>query len=277
MKVLVCTNGKRHVEGAITFSVDLLKRSRPTVTLLYVQSEGEAEEAGKTALETGRQSIRVFHPELEVLVKTRRGRVAQEILMETRQGSHDLLVMGSKGRSETIVGVSEFVISEVVDDVIRACPISAFVIKEPQPLSRVLLCTDGSTPAERAVTWWGQLKKTQEPRVTVLHVVPEIHARFRDFLSPTSARQLELLQGLPTEPARCLSQAKRILACFGIDAGMSLREGHAAEEILRESERGYDLIVMGFRGLKEATRPTLGSQTIKVMQHSTIPVVAWKG
>ena len=68
-----------------------------------------------------------------------------------------------------------------------------------------------------------------------------------------------------------------MLASSGIDVQMRLREGDAAEEILRESERDYDLIVMGFRGIKESARPTLGTQAVKVIQKSMCSVLAWKG
>lgn len=276
MKILLCTNEKKHVEGAITFSLDLLKGSRPEVTLFHVQSEDDNDDSGEEALARGESIIDIFHPKIRVCSKKQTGNIFNEILFEANSGDYDLLVMGSKGASETIVGVSEFVISNTVQRVIQYSPISTFVIKEPRMMNKVLIFTDGSASAEKAVTFWAQLNKTKEPQVTVLHVVPAIHTRFQDVIGPASEKELEFHQSLPSKRTKCLNQAHLILTKSGIETKAKLREGDPVEEILKESKQEYDLIIMGFGNEKDANRSTLGRQAIKVIEHSHIPVLVWK-
>ncbi len=276
MKILLCTNGKKHVEGAITFSLDLFRRVNPKVTLLYVEPLVGKEEPGEKSLESGLKMIHTFHPKIEVKTKKRKGDVAQEILAESIEGGYDLLVVGSKGVSETIPGVSEFIISDMVDEVIQRLSLSLLVVKEPKPVSKVLACTDGSKSSEGAIRFWGEFKKTIEPKVNILNVVSKIYSRFGDFLEPVTEEQLEILQTLPGKRTQYLYRAKKILAKYGIEAKVRLREGDAVEEILREAERDYDLIVMGFRGRKDPTRPTLGRKAIGVIQRSKIPILVIK-
>jgi len=276
MKILLCTNEKKHVEGAITFSLDLLKGSHPEVTLFHVQSEDDNEDSGDEVLARGESIIEIFHPKIKVHTKKRTGNVFNEILFEANSGDYDLLVMGSKGASETIIGVSEFIISDTVRRVIQFSPISTFVIKEPRMMNKVLIFTDGSASAKGAVTFWAQLNKTKEPQATVLHAIPEIYTRFQDVIGSVSRQELEFHQNLPSERTKCLNQAHLILTDSGIEAKVKLREGDPVEEILEESKQGYDLIIMGFGSEKDANWSTLGRQAIKVIEHSLMPVLVWK-
>jgi len=267
---------KKHVEGAITFGLDLLKGSHPEVTLLHVQSKGDKKDSGDEVLKMGQNTIHIFHPNIKVHTKRRTGDIVNEILFEVNSGDYDLLVMGSKGASETIVGVSEFIISDTVQKVIRYSPISTFVIKEPRMMNKVLIFTDGSVSAQKAVTFWAQLNKTKEPQVTALHVVPAIYTRFLDVIGPASEQELEFHKNLPSKRTECLNEAHLILTKSDIETKVKLREGDPAEEILEESKQDYDLIIMGFGCEKDVNRSTLGHQAIKVMEHSLVPVLVWK-
>lgn len=56
-----------------------------------------------------------------------------------------------------------------------------------------------------------------------------------------------------------------------------LRKGNPADEILEEAdEGGYDLIVMGSRGLGAFSRTILGSVSNKVLNHTNINVLTVK-
>jgi nucleotide-binding universal stress UspA family protein len=60
----------------------------------------------------------------------------------------------------------------------------------------------------------------------------------------------------------------------GIKCQLKQRDGHAAEEILRETEENeYDLLVMGARGRSRLTRFLLGSVSYRVLEHAQIPLL----
>ena len=60
---------------------------------------------------------------------------------------------------------------------------------------------------------------------------------------------------------------------YNLEAKVKLREGHVADEILKEADRDYDLIVMGRKGER---RSTFGHNLIPIVQQSKIPVLIIK-
>jgi len=109
-----------------------------------------------------------------------------------------------------------------------------------------------------------------------VNVIPEIYTRFKDFLEPVSKNQLEMFGTLPGKRTEYPYRAKEILASYSMEARVKLREGHVAEEILKEAENGYDLIIMGHRGWKSEKNPTLGRQARRVIRQAKIPVLVIK-
>jgi nucleotide-binding universal stress UspA family protein len=74
-----------------------------------------------------------------------------------------------------------------------------------------------------------------------------------------------------------LEDGKRRVEANGVDVETRLEEGHAVEEIVRLSkEGGYDLIVMGARGISRIREILLGSVSESVMHHAACPVLIVK-
>lgn len=122
---------------------------------------------------------------------------------------------------------------------------------------RILMCTNGSEHAERALRFGALIARAAQGPVTLLGVVEARRekARIRQALE----RGLALLS--PQVP----------------EVETKVRYGHAVEEILAEIETGnYDLVVTGSRGLRGITRFLLGSTTFRLVQHATIPVLVVK-
>ena len=71
----------------------------------------------------------------------------------------------------------------------------------------------------------------------------------------------------------CDFSAERILNEAGVKFDKDIEFGHAAEKILKVSESGYDLIVIGTRGLSAVRGFVMGSVSSQVSQHSKVPVV----
>ena len=274
MKILMCTNGQEHAEKALNFAGQLLRSIKPessvvTVTKKLVpplQMEEKCLQRAKKIL--GNYGILPT-------TKIREGCVTEEIIRESREGDYDLLVMGSRGYSEAFVGVTEVVLGEITQDILKKVQTSLLVVKEPRPVHKVLICIDGSGPSEEASHFWGKLSILPQPKVNIINVVPEIYSRFKDILEPVSETQLEMLGTLPGKRTEYLYKAKDILTKYNVQAKVKLREGQASEEILKEAQNDYDLIVMGTGGRK-GDKKGLGRQTRRVIREAKIPVLAIK-
>ncbi|MBI3911203.1 MAG: universal stress protein [Armatimonadetes bacterium] len=137
---------------------------------------------------------------------------------------------------------------------------------------RILLPTDGSSHALAAARIAADLAKATEGRITAI----------------TAVEYEVVAGGLPEEIVRTLrGQIKRhaeevlgeTVAAVqerGAAAEARIVEGHPASAILAEAERGgYDVIVMGSRGITEAAgyREYVGSVTLRVLARASIPVL----
>ena len=70
-----------------------------------------------------------------------------------------------------------------------------------------------------------------------------------------------------------LDDSKKILDELGVAGKTIFSSGNPASAILKEAAMGYDLIVMGSRGLGSVEGFLLGSTTTRVAHHAKIPVL----
>jgi len=141
----------------------------------------------------------------------------------------------------------------------------------------LLLPTDGSTISERAVLQGLRLARTFSARVTAVHVIPEFHIlTYRtDMLEDTRDEFL----------ADCRRQAEKFLAFVEKAAReegvlcdtVTPVSDHPYEAIIDVAQRqNCDLIVMASHGQRGAKARLLGSETTKVLTHSTVPVMVYR-
>jgi nucleotide-binding universal stress UspA family protein len=118
----------------------------------------------------------------------------------------------------------------------------------------ILIATDGSPHARQALEFASLLAAKANAQLTVLGVTEQPGG--------TQATQLGL------------EDARRLLSERGVECVLKRRDGHAAEEILRETEENqYDLLVMGARGRSRLTRFLMGSVSYRVLEHAQLPVL----
>jgi nucleotide-binding universal stress UspA family protein len=139
---------------------------------------------------------------------------------------------------------------------------------------RILIPSDGSEASQRAILAGAEFARDVGAEIVGLTATPEFHV-----LSTDS----ETLEDTPDEfDARCAARARRILGDIesaARDAGVPCRSEHAIsddpyEAIIAAAERGgCDLIVMASHGRRGLKGFLLGSETQKVLVHSTIPVL----
>ncbi len=273
MKILMCTNGQEHAEKALNFAGQLFRYIKPETGIVTIARRlVRPPKREEKWLERAKNILANY--DIPAETKIREGYISDEIIRESREGSYDLLVIGSRGYSEILVGVTEVILGEIAQYVIQKAEISLLVVKEPKPLHKVLICTDGSLHAEEAIHFWGKLNLRHQPKVNIINVVPEIYSRFKDILEPVVESQLDMLGALPSKRTEYLYKAKDILGKYAVEAKIKLREGQAAEEILKEAENDYDLIIMGAGGRKGDKKETIGRQTRRVIRQAKIPVLA---
>ncbi|MFT7183923.1 MAG: nucleotide-binding universal stress UspA family protein [Oceanicoccus sp.] len=281
MNILITTDGRLHSEEAIRFTSELFKELKPKVTVMHVRPENhpeETEEMGRKYLKTAAKILKPFG--IKATLKYEEGDTSECILHAVDTGNFHLLVMGSQGHSSVLKGITGSLLHQSTEDVVSVSPLSILLVKNPpKKVRKVLLCTDGSTYAESAIDFWGRLKKSYEPQVTLLNIVPNVlGGRFQSYVD-TSVRK-QLLHAFLTSDnpsAKLLKRGKIILEQYGIgDVDIKLREKkYAASEIIKESEEGdYDLIVMGYQGVtEESSNKTPGTQSYEVLKHSQTSVL----
>jgi nucleotide-binding universal stress UspA family protein len=119
----------------------------------------------------------------------------------------------------------------------------------------ILLATDGSATAERALGEAIDLAQAYRARLTVIYVVPPTPAT--TFRAPVNVEQLR--RDMEEEGKRILGGAVERVPDH-VSVTSRLRHGHAGEEILSELDEGaYDLVVLGSRGRGRAKSNLLGS------------------
>ena len=140
--------------------------------------------------------------------------------------------------------------------------------------THILIPTDGSELADKAVQHGIALAKRIGAKITFLTVLPPFHVFTTD---------APMIEDTPAQYERRMQQhAEKVL---GAVADAAQAEHVACETIHFEHEhpyqaiigtaasRGCDLIVMASHGRRGISAIVLGSETVKVLTHSKIPVL----
>ena len=143
--------------------------------------------------------------------------------------------------------------------------------------TNILVPTDGSELAEKAVRHGIALAKRIGAKVTVLTVLPPFH---------TFTADTQMIEDTPAQyKARMQKHAEKTLGAAGHAAQA---EGVACELVAVEHEHPYqaiidtaqskncDLIVMASHGRHGISAIVLGNETVKVLTHSKIPVLVYR-
>ena len=141
----------------------------------------------------------------------------------------------------------------------------------------ILLPTDGSSLSEAAIQKSISLARELGAKVTGLYVIPEYH---------TITLQAEMLTDTDEDFAKFgLTQATQFLDVIekkARTAGVPFTAVHATSDhpyeaiIQAAKDHKCDLITMASHGRKGVQGLLIGSETQKVLVHSTIPVLVYR-
>jgi nucleotide-binding universal stress UspA family protein len=138
----------------------------------------------------------------------------------------------------------------------------------------LLLPTDGSAASEAAIHQVVAMAKETGAKVTGLHVIQPFHV-FPYDVEMIESTQSTYLTEAQARAERYLLPIERATKEVGVACETQvITDEHPYEAIIRTAKtRGCELIVMCSHGRSGVKGLLLGSQTQKVLAHSTLPVL----
>jgi nucleotide-binding universal stress UspA family protein len=151
------------------------------------------------------------------------------------------------------------------------------MIKEATMYANILIPTDGSELAGKAAEHGIALAKRIGAKAIVLTVLPPFHTLTTDMqmLEDTPAQYKTRMQKHAEKTLGAVAQAAQA-------AGVPCETVHVEHEhpyraiIDTARSQGCDLIVMASHGRHGISAIVLGSETVKVLTHSKIPVLVYR-
>lgn len=229
---------------------------------------GFNEEARRVLQEAG------FASESRIL----QGRPGEAILDELENGNYELAVLGAGNRS----WLGRVLLGSVSNTVLHASSTSTLIVHNASDLNppvRVLLGTDGSDYAERAVR---QMTDLLNPTACTVHIVsvaehlmPQISFPVPRVAYATSAPSPEQEEEWLASARSLAISAQEELEAAGFKADAHAVLGAPATRLLAEIEKNdSDLVVVGERGLGAIARAALGSVSDQVVRNAPATLVA---
>ena len=144
--------------------------------------------------------------------------------------------------------------------------------------THILIPTDGSDLSDEAIQYGTALAKAANSKVTGVTVSSPFH-----FLSVEPEMVADTLEShrerMTTVAAQRLAKVKQAADAAGLGCEVvHVEHEHPYKAIIDvANNKACDLIVMASHGRRGISAIVLGSETLKVLTHSTIPVLVYRG
>lgn len=243
MRILVTSDGLDTLKRAAEYTAFVADPDRTTISLMGLC-------AGEREAETERQQLgsvrEILREELGCPVEAflRCGEAVVQILNEVERENYDLVVLGIHLRRRWSHLRPKFVARHVASRI--HIPL-LIVFPAWRRFCRILVCTGGGGKDLSIVRAAGRLAKRAEADVTVLHVMSQVPISADAQVEDLERSADELIERDTREGAH-LEQMLKTLAGLGLPPDRceaKVRYGLVVDEIVRESEEGYDLVVVG--------------------------------
>lgn len=141
----------------------------------------------------------------------------------------------------------------------------------------ILIPTDGSAHASRALEQGVALARTVGARVTILTVVEPFHVFSLD-MKQVVRNRAQYEAWAKAEASRILAGGDKVAQKHGVAyATLQRRHEHPYKAILEVAAKSRcDLIAMGSHGKHGVAALVLGSVATKVLTHSKVPVLIYR-
>lgn len=183
----------------------------------------------------------------------------------------DLVVVGTHGRT----GVRKLLLGSAAEQIFRLAPCPVLTVGPQAPSAtppeaefrRILYATDFTPHSDRAAAYAASLAQEHGARLTLLHVVQDVH--------DPSARNSATLMDFFKNRLRALLPSSAELWC---EPELVVGFGAAAESILRNAEeREEDLVVLGIRRTGTFSGHLPPATAYKVACQAHCPVLTVRG
>ncbi len=207
----------------------------------------------------------------------------QEILSVIQKKKIDMAVLGSRGLSRIsgllLGSVSEWMLNDAPCSVLIGRP-TARKTKSSSRLN-VLLATDGSRDAWKAVDALKSFEFSVDTTVTLLHVIKKQIYETGQVVGSRGKSRAEfaklakdLCRDRDSTGVRLLKDTRDALASSTLKIHECIALGHEAKEILKTARRQKaDLVIMGSKGMTGLRRFLMGSVAHTVSQHAPCSVL----
>ena len=141
----------------------------------------------------------------------------------------------------------------------------------------ILIATDGSRLSESAALNAVQLAKSISARLTAITVSTPFHVFTTDAVMVTDTEDVYKKE-CDARAAKYLGVIKNAAESAGLTfEGIHVFRDHPYAAIIDTADKeGCDAICMASHGRRGIAALVLGSETMKVLTHSKIPVVVWR-
>jgi len=142
----------------------------------------------------------------------------------------------------------------------------------------IMLPVDGTELARKAEKECIAFAKSIGAKVTAIHVVSHFHLHFQPWAAPRSVHtkiEKEHEEEAGEIAQKMISALTMRAKADGVECdGLVVVGDHPYEEIINSAEaRKCDLIMMASHGRRGLDAVLLGSETVKVLTHTKIPVL----
>jgi len=141
----------------------------------------------------------------------------------------------------------------------------------------ILMPTDGSELSQKAIDYGLTLAKSVGAKVTIVTVSAPLQAWAIDPpLTPEIIEEYE--KQMRRQSQKYLESAKQLALSAGVACEvLQVEHDHPYRAIIdAATRRSCDLILMASHGRRGISAIVLGSETVKVLTHSTIPVLVFR-
>lgn len=133
-------------------------------------------------------------------------------------------------------------------------------------MKKILVTTDGSKNATKALLKAKKLAESLDAKVTILNVMKDTVVNPYATLDYKTITQMN--EDLERVGEKILDNALILFEDFKGEVAVNLLRGDPGDVIIKEAAEGdYDMLVMGSRGLGTFSRAMLGSVSNKVLNH----------
>ena len=248
-RILLATDGSTTAETAERIGAALARTTKSKLTIVHAYEDASRAETSIS------RALAIAEAEgVRVALVTSSDDPSSAVLGAAEDANAELIVLGSRGlfQGEQVFGsVVRKIATHAPCDVLLTRAREVAPAPEGAPYHRLLVATDGSATADRAARKGFALAKGLEADVSLV------------FVGHPKTGELVLQDTVAT-----MAEEE------GVEVTTSIRAGDAAQEIMAEAiEGGFDLVVVGNRGLAGARAMLIGSVPLSVAEYAATDVL----